>query len=100
MAHTDRPAIAKVPAGWRPRTGWSSQAAQPVAQTRRRPEIASDSQVFVGLQFPNVEGIHLFGQPVMRTECLMPEAAEQPIPDNENPAVVLVEVFRVHAVVN
>src|SRR5581483_9032277 len=69
--------------------------AEPVAQARRRSEIPSDSEIFVRLQLPDVERIDLLGQPVVWTERLLPEGPEEPVPEDENAAVILVEILGV-----
>ena len=67
---------------------------------RAAPDVAGDRDVFVGLQLPDVVGVHLLGQAVVRPERLGLEAAEQPVPDDQDAAVVPVEVLLVHAVVH
>src|SRR5271166_2330707 len=79
---------------------WSEDVAQPIAQSPRRPPVAGHRHVLAGLQLPDVEGVDLFGQPVMRAEHLALEAAEYPVPDDEDAAVVLVQVHLVHPMVH
>src|ERR1700742_3050454 len=71
-----------------------------VTPAPRRTDVTCDREVLVGLQLPDVVGIDLLGESVMRPERLWLEAAEQPVPDDQYAAVVLVEVLLVHPVVN
>src|SRR5882757_5425272 len=78
----------------------SEDVAQAITQPRRRPPVTGDRNVFAGLQLPDVERVDLLGQAVVRAEHLRLKAAEQAVPDDENAAVVLVEVHLVHPVVH
>ena len=80
--------------------GRTEDVAEPVAPTRRPAYVAGDRHVLVRLQLPDVEGIDLLGQPVVRTGVFGLEAAEQPVPQDEDAAVIPVQVLLVHAVVH
>ncbi len=84
---------------WFP-AGWAEDEAEPVTPAARVAEVPGDRHVFVGLQLPDVVGVHLLGQPVVRPELLGLEASEQPVPDDQDAAVVPVEVDLVHTVVH
>src|SRR5271166_4350132 len=83
----------------RPARG-SEDVAHPVAQARCRSPIAGDRHVLAGLQLPDVEGVDLLGQAVVRSEQLGLKAAEQAVPEDEDAAVVLVRVELVHPMVH
>src|SRR5690349_12382506 len=74
--------------------------AEPVAPACGMPYVAGDRHVLERLQFPDVEGVQLFGQTVMRPGRLRLEAAEEPVEQNEDATVVAVEVLLIHAVVH
>ena len=52
------------------------------------------------LEFPDIVRANRFGQSVVRPGGLRREAAEHPVPDDQNAAVVLVEVLLIPAVVH
>src|ERR1700742_1302586 len=59
---------------------------QPNPQTCGRTPITGDSNVFTSLQGPDVERVDLLGEAVVRAEHLGLEAAEQPVPDDQDAA--------------
>ena len=50
--------------------GRAEDEAQPVAPAARRADVPGDRHVLVGLQLPDVVGVDLLGQPVVRPEGL------------------------------
>src|SRR6476620_5983197 len=76
------------------------EVSEPVAPARRVAHVAGDRHVLPRLQLPDVEGVHLLGEAVVRSRGLRLEAAEEPVPEDEDAAVVAVQVLLVHAVVH
>ncbi len=60
------------------------RVAELVPPAFRGPDIPADRHVFVGLQFPDVVGVDLLGQSVVRPEQLVLIGAEEPVPQDED----------------
>ena len=84
----------------RPPSRRTEDEAEPVAPPSGAADVARNGHVLVRLQRPDVVGVHLLGEPVVGPAGLQREAAEHPVPDDEDAAVVLVQVLLVHAVVH
>src|SRR4051794_19068117 len=70
------------------------------ADAARVPDIADQRDVLVERDADRVEGGELLRQPVPDALALGLPRAEDPVPDDQDPAVVLVEILMVHPVVN
>src|SRR4051812_7827118 len=69
-------------------------------QAARVPHVAGQRDVLVERDANRVEGGELLRQPVPYALVLGLPRAEDPVPDDQDPAVVLVEILMVHPVVN
>ena len=93
------PAVTSVGAGGCP-AGAAEHVAELVSQTRGTAHVAGDGDELVVADLDRVERLDVLGQAVLDASHLGLERAEQLVPDDQDPAVVPVEVLRVGAVVD
>src|ERR1700722_477923 len=76
----------------------AEQIAEPLAPPARRPQIVADRDVLMKRDADRMVRLDVLRQPVTALLALAREAPEQPVPDDQDPAVVAVQILLVGAV--